>query len=151
MRLWHYELIEFLPRSQLIAQWRELNSIYAKQDKHILIDYVYEYDRIHLLAYSLMVISEMNKRGYRINSTKNFDEFFKYTRLAATSSLPTFKPFPEHHNKRYLIQCFYNLQEKYDRGQKDFSRGLYEKLKAYMDEHARKGNTNAIRTQHKRI
>lgn len=35
MRLWHYDLLAFLPRSQLLAQWRELNSIYAKQDQHL--------------------------------------------------------------------------------------------------------------------
>ena len=45
MRLWHYKLIPFLPNSQLIAQWRELNSIFKKQDKHILINYVYEYPK----------------------------------------------------------------------------------------------------------
>lgn len=133
MRLWHYELLEFLPRSQLIAQWRELNSIFKKQDKHILINYVYEYDRVHLLAYSLMVMSEMNKRGYRINSTKNFDEYFASTRLMSVANDKNFKPFPYHHTKRYLVQCFYNLQEKFDRGQEDFDGETFEKLKNFMD------------------
>ena len=35
MRLWHIDLIPYLPKSQLLAQWRELNSIFKKQDKHI--------------------------------------------------------------------------------------------------------------------
>ena len=45
MRLWHYKLIKegLLPDSQLLAQWRELNSIYVKEDKHILINYIYRY------------------------------------------------------------------------------------------------------------
>lgn len=39
MRLWHCEIIPYLPKTQLIAQWRELNSIFAREDKHILINY----------------------------------------------------------------------------------------------------------------
>ena len=46
MRLWHYKLLPYLPKSQLIAQWRELNSIYKKQDRHILINYIYDYDEV---------------------------------------------------------------------------------------------------------
>ena len=45
MRLWHYDLIEYLPKQQLLGQWRELNSIYVKQDKHILINFIYEYEK----------------------------------------------------------------------------------------------------------
>ena len=40
MRLWHESLIEVLPRQQLLGQWRELNSIYKKEDKHILINFM---------------------------------------------------------------------------------------------------------------
>lgn len=32
------------------------------------------------------------------------------------------------HDRRYLLQCFYNLQEKYDRGQKDFTSENYKKI-----------------------
>ncbi len=68
MRLWHYKLLPFLPKSQLMAQWRELNSIYAKQDKHILINFIYEYDRVELLIYSALVISELKERKVNIRS-----------------------------------------------------------------------------------
>lgn len=56
MRLWHYEIIPYLPKSQLIAQWRELNSIFTKQDKHILINYIYNYPKDHLYTYSNLVL-----------------------------------------------------------------------------------------------
>lgn len=52
MRLWHTDLIPYLPKSQLVAQWIELNSIYKKQDNHILINYVYNYGKEYLLYYS---------------------------------------------------------------------------------------------------
>lgn len=132
MRLWHYKLIRFLPKSQLLAQWRELNSIYKKQDKHILINYVYEYPREDLLAYSLLVMSEMNERGIDIRKTENFDSYFSGVYVKSIPNLENFVPFKEHHNNRYLLQCFYNLQEKYDRGQKDFRYGLYLDLEDFV-------------------
>ena len=64
MRLWDYRLIPYLPKQQLVAQWRELNSIYKKQDKHILINYIYDYSKYSLMVYSQYVINEMKKRGY---------------------------------------------------------------------------------------
>jgi uncharacterized protein (TIGR02328 family) len=59
MRLWHIDLIPYLPKSQLLAQWRELNSIFKKQDKHILFNYIYNYDKRYLLNYSQSVMREM--------------------------------------------------------------------------------------------
>lgn len=118
MRLWHYRLIPYLPKSQLIAQWRELNSIYVKHDKHILINYIYEYSVDDLYSYSVLIINEMEKRGFKTN-LKNYYNF-----MDTINYYPSFThhPFSKHHNDRYLIQCYYNLQEKYDRGQKDFSK-----------------------------
>lgn len=126
MRLWHYELIPYLPKSQLLAQWRELNSIFKKQDKHILINYIYEYPKHDLMTYSNMVFTEMLDRGYKVNY-KNYKEYFN-----GDFGVTTDKPFKNHHNFRYLQQCFYNLEEKYDRGQKDFSKGRYEALDYYF-------------------
>lgn len=124
MRLWHYKLIPFLPTSQLIAQWRELNSIFKKQDKHILINYVYEYPKEHLWRYSIMVAKEMLRSGIDIKKWDNYDLYFKDVQEEIIIN----NPFPRHHNDRYLLQCFYNLQEKYDRGQKDFSNKIYDEL-----------------------
>ena len=134
MRLWHYKLIPYLPNSQLwlLAQWRELNSIYAKQDKHILINYIYEYPKYDLLAYSNLVIAEMEKRNFKINTSK-YENYFDKIDAYCLLDKVDFKPFKDHHNDRYLKQCFYNLQEKYDRGQKDFSKELYENLENFIN------------------
>ena len=124
MRLWHYELIPYLPKSQLIAQWRELNSIFKKEDKHILINYIYSHDKECLRTYAWAVIDEMNARGYKINSMVNMARYFgEKTFLECDETMV----YPEH-NDRYLRQCFCNLQEKYDRGQKDFTREVYSDL-----------------------
>lgn len=112
MRLWHYQILDCLPKSQLIAQWRELNSIYKKQDNHILINYIYDYPKSTLKNYSDLVIAEMQKRGYKINKWDNYNEYFKG--VEKDNSM-----FDEHDNY-YKIICFWNLYEKFIRGQKDF-------------------------------
>ena len=63
MRLWSIDLLEYLPKSQLLAQWRELNSIYKKQDKHILINYLYNYDKKYLYMYSQKLLSVFINRN----------------------------------------------------------------------------------------
>lgn len=131
MRLWHYRLVRFLPRSQLLAQWRELNSIIKKHDSHILINYVYEYPEENLLAYCNIVADEMCRRRYTIRSWDNYLDLVRRTEPETVKALAGQNPFPSHHSDRYLLQCFFNLQEKYDRGQKDFTEEFYTLLSRY--------------------
>lgn len=124
MRLWHIDLIPFLPKSQLLAQWRELNSIFKKQDKHILINYIYEYPTFDALyTYTQYVKNEMYSKKYKVN-TKNEIEFFKDKQLTGNMY------FLEHNNE-YLTICYWNLREKYLRGQKDFTDDVWTKLDDY--------------------
>lgn len=139
MRIWHWKILPYLPNLQLVAQWRELNSIFKKQDKHILINYVYEYPKDDLYFYSLLVIGEMIKRGLSIHHLENMQHYFNLNDEIMYLGIPNadkFKLetiiFKNHHNQRYLNQCFYNLQEKYDRGQKDFDYDTYWKLERFM-------------------
>ncbi|MFJ7922272.1 pyrimidine dimer DNA glycosylase/endonuclease V [Lysinibacillus fusiformis] len=123
MRLWHVDLIAFLPKGQLLSQWRELNSIFAKEDKHILINYLYEYPKDDLFIYTEMVIGEMKKRGYQIRTFEKMNKYFE--ELGAVEEKI---PFKQHHNKEYLDICFYNLKEKFIRGQKDYDEDKYRQL-----------------------
>lgn len=119
MRLWHKDLISVLPREQLVAQWRECSAIAGAIQKngtpnHILVNYVTN-DLNAFVMYSNMVRIEMKRRGYRtmenvwikIKSLVSDDSW----KACAYSSI-----FPKEHNFRYYVQCYYNLQEKYDRG-----------------------------------
>ena len=116
MRLWHKDLIEVLPRQQLLGQWRELNSIYKKQDKHILINFIYDYDITDIIWYSTLIYDEMIKRNYKCD-TKNFERRYKMSMgLAKCVPIPYDVIFKNKMNDRYLKQCLYNLQEKYDCG-----------------------------------
>lgn len=128
MRLWHYEILKYLPRTQLLSQWRELNSIYVNQPNHILINYIYEYPKDYLQNYSQFVINEMVSRGYKIsdNSKQNYRHYF-HKNLSLTACAKDDIMFPQH-DIEYLKICYYNLLEKYRRGQEDFEPEMYDKL-----------------------
>ncbi|MDC6266517.1 pyrimidine dimer DNA glycosylase/endonuclease V [Lysinibacillus fusiformis] len=128
MRLWHVDLIAFLPKGQLLSQWRELNSIFAKEDKHILINYIYEYPKDDLFIYTEMVIAEMKKRGYQIRTFEKMNKYFE-----ALGAVEAKTPFKQHHNKEYLDICFYNLKEKFIRGQKDYDEDKYHQLCMFVN------------------
>lgn len=127
IRLWHYELIPYLPQKQLVAQWRECCCI-AKNiatdgtPNHLLVNKVLNYSTIHFIYYTNLILQEMQKRGYKINE-KSYISFcnhmtigccwFKHTDSIINNDNDLFKGW---HNNRYLKQCLYNLQEKYDCG-----------------------------------
>lgn len=126
MRLWHVELIPYLPKSQLLAQWRELNSIFAKEDKHVLINYIYNYPKSELYAYTNLVLDEMKARGFKVRTFDKMERYFEGETPATHKNL-----YAADHNELYLTICYYNLYEKYWRGQKDFSETEYSKLEQY--------------------
>lgn len=118
MRLWHKDLITVLPKDQIVGLWRECSAIAGsilknQTPNHILVNYVTTYDFSHFISYCYYVRKEMTSRGYRtMDSVWN-----KITSLKpAYQLIPLQSVFPNHHNERYLVQCYFNLQEKYDRG-----------------------------------
>ena len=127
MRLWHHLLIPYLPNLQLISQWRELNSIYARQNRHILINYVYEYPLSHLYNYSLLIMEEMKKRGIKVRSYQKFNDYFKEKNFKDIAEIYQF-----HHNDEYLRICCWNLYEKMIRGQ-NFTGGNILYIKEIID------------------
>lgn len=80
MRLWHKDLIPYLPRQQLIAQWRECCAIAGSIAKkgtpnHLLVNKVLGYHYNHLYEYTHCVWKELTKRGYKVSkqSMVNFN------------------------------------------------------------------------------
>ena len=112
MRLWHTALISVLPKQQLLGQWRELNSIFKLKNKHVLINFVYDYPKTDLYVYSVLVVGEFIKRKYKVN----LDNFYNYFGNIVFKPPEFFVPFDNKMTSRYLKQCLYNLQEKYDCG-----------------------------------
>lgn len=105
-----------------------MNSIYKKQDNHILINYVYNYGKEYLLYYSNRILFEMEQRNVRVKSFENFFNYFGDILYFRT--MLTYR-FAEH-NDEYLLCNYYNLLEKYRRGQKDFSEEEFERLTGFI-------------------
>ena len=116
MRLWHYKLIPYLPKQMLVSQWRECIAIKRQWEKgtlkHRLVSYVTEYTKGYFYRYVWDVVEEMKKRGIKFQS-KYLNEISMFTDGCQICSIS--QHYLEH-NDRYLKQCLYNLQEKYDRG-----------------------------------
>lgn len=113
MRLWHYRLIPVLPNKMLVSQWRECIAIKRQWEKgtlkHRLVSYVMDYDKSRFYRYAEAVRDEMYDRDIKFQN-KYLMEIMDFA-----YSDGNFELYPEHNN-RYLKQCYYNLQEKADRG-----------------------------------
>lgn len=135
MRLWHKDLIPVLPRKQLMGQWLECNILINKLNqgetiKHIIVKRVLDYPLNDFLCYVASIYNEMINRNYSpkkitlTNCSKIPSHFFNNE----NSSKSIFKDW---HNKRYLLQCYYNLQEKYDCGGIDENE--WTKISSYLN------------------
>ena len=122
MRLWHWKLISALPREQLVAQWRELSAIAGNLNtkgtpNHILVNKILDYPREHFISYALYVRQEMTRRGYRtMESVWNKIYCTRESDYGEIEIVSLEDLFPGWHNDRYLEQCYFNLEEKYDCG-----------------------------------
>lgn len=118
MRLWHKDLIKVLPREQLIGAWRECSAIAGAIIKngtpnHILVNKVLDYSFDHFITYSLMIRAEMTKRGYRTMQSVEDKIVSLYQNYI---EIPFNELYVDWHNARYFMQCYHNLEEKYDCG-----------------------------------
>lgn len=115
MRLWHKNLIPYLPRQQLLGQWRECCCIARNisingTPNHILVNKIMDYPIEHFNTYTWEIYKEMQWRGYRCNWIR----FGKWRPNSCVIDITN--TFSGWHNGRYLHQCLCNLQEKYDCG-----------------------------------
>lgn len=117
MRLWSWQILPYLPRKQLCSQWRECcciarNIAVNGTPNHILVNKIMDYPLTHFVKYSQMVVGEMERRGYYCNVDK-----FAHWMACDVDDLPSEDElFRDWHNYRYVVQCYFNLQEKYDCG-----------------------------------
>lgn len=131
MRIWHYKLLSCLPYLQLISQKKDCDLIWknvknSKKTNDILINYIWEYDLVHLASYYYLLEEEFKNRG--INFNDNCSVAYLYADLKKI-------PFKNHHNNKYLLECFFNLKEKFDCGQKDFDKKTYNALYNCVNKH----------------
>ncbi len=116
MRLWHEQLIPLLPRQQLLGQHRECAALRGKgwQKKHATVDYIFKYSPYKLYLYHLLVMKEMEKRGYHPDRQWK-DPLYRGKTCEPYQKLPTFArtdPIYSEHNESYLKECLDNLKNK---------------------------------------
>ena len=124
MRLWHKDLIPYLPDKQLISQWRECCAIAGNIAKfgsphHLLVNKIMNYPIDHFFSYTFLVMNEMDHRGFSINpkSYQNFEiRMINFLGRVPESMVPINDIFKGWHNRPYFAQCVYNLMEKHDCG-----------------------------------
>lgn len=116
MRLWHVDLIEKLPRQQLLGQHREICALRGNgwNKKHKTVDYVFKHPYHVLFDYHELVMAEMICRGYKVDDlwlnekyrgkTLGIDET-KFTTKTKTYNYPE-------HDEKYLKECLDNLKTK---------------------------------------
>lgn len=121
MRLWHYELLPYLPDLQFRGQLRELVLIMHQwRDKgttnHLLINRVMEYRKNELAEYAFKYFKEYKRRYGKALKEKywEFAEFgFKMHNVFIDDEIRCFCGW---HNKEYLRVCMANLYEKHHFG-----------------------------------
>ncbi len=116
MRLWHYELLPYLPELQFKGQLRELVAImHDWRDKettnHILINRVMEYPKEDLFRYSVRYDDEFIRRYGKSMGEKHKREFVDF--CPDRHSCLSYEIFRGWHNKEYLRICYANLAEKH--------------------------------------
>lgn len=122
MRLWHKDLIPYLPKQQLLGQWRECclivrNIAQKGTPNHILVNPIMDYPGVHFDRYCALVIDTMKARGYKVDPSKvNFYFGGRRTMHRIKEIVPIESIFPGWHTPKYLTQCLANLEEKHDRG-----------------------------------
>lgn len=117
MRLWHYKLIPVLPKEMLVSQWRECIAIKRQWEKgalkYRLVSYVKDYNKKYFRNYVILVAEEMTRRNIKYQ-----EKLYKELSIFSSSefALVSYNLMYQEHNDNYFIQCYYNLEEKHDRG-----------------------------------
>ena len=142
MRLWPYQMLDVLPRMQMLSQWRECLAVGgmlgAKTLNHATVNRVKDYPIEHFMVYCDLVRREFANRGWTIGtntleklkndigyetdeSKRDFDYCGdedcdgKY-QIVVNRRFGMSILFDSFHDERYLKQCLYSFQEKYDCG-----------------------------------
>ncbi len=116
MRLWHEDLLKGLPRQQLLGQHRECCALRGNgwKRKHATVDYIFLYSPYKLYQYHMLVIKEMQRRGYQ-NDQMWEEPLYRGKQCVAYDQLETIEqttPIYPEHNDEYLKECIENLKEK---------------------------------------
>ena len=122
MRLWPEQILNKIPRQQLLGQHRECCALRGKGwgKPHSTINYIFEYKLEDLIAYHLRVMDMMEKRGYNPNEKwreykyrgkkVGYDNKIKEKIVNEKYNQESY--IYDEHNQEYLQECIINLDNK---------------------------------------
>ena len=116
MRLWHQTLIPQLPRAQLLGQHRECAALRGNGwgRPHATVNYVFTHSPYLLYAYHVLIMDEMQRRGYRPDPAWHDKNHRGNTcpPYADLAEEPIGSPIYAEHDDDYLAECLANLSSK---------------------------------------
>ncbi len=116
MRLWHEELISSLPRNQLLGQHRECCALRGNGwgRKHETVNYVFNYSPYFLYKYHLLVMKEIEKRGYKVSKEWKDKDYRGKTAIRYNDLKEEVTGYPiyKEHDKKYMDEYIQNLLNK---------------------------------------
>lgn len=118
MRIWSKELIEVLPKKQLMAMRYELGDMIKQYPniKHGLVKFANDYDISYLGVYFADVVFECRRRKIKMNESYH-DEIVKIIDEKTNLGFSLYDKYTfNEDNKEYLKICLMNLYEKHIRG-----------------------------------
>ena len=120
MRLWHQDLLPFLPRAQILGQHRECCALRGKGwgKKHSTVDYVFSHSVKRLVNYHFLVLLEMERRGYKPDQQWYSPEYrgknsapWPSVLIDGLEAVAEDSIYPEH-DHAYREECLVNLRLK---------------------------------------
>ena len=127
MRLWHQDLINKLPRQQLLGQHRECCALRGAGwgRNHSVVNYVFTHIPERLVAYHYLIMDEMKNRGYNpdkiwndpnyrgktIGVQNNWCDMDIVNSWYDTATIGRNKIYLEH-DDTYYKECIDNLKNK---------------------------------------
>lgn len=119
MRLWHQDLLPYLPRAQILGQHRECCALRGLGwgKKHSTVDYVFTHSVKRLVDYHFQVLKEMERRGYKPGQQWYCSEYRGKNSMPWPCTLQSYDLskealiYPEHDDV-YREECLANLRQK---------------------------------------
>lgn len=116
MRLWHQELIPYLPRQQLLGQHRECCALRGNGwgKPHATVNYVFTHSPRVLVQYHHLIMDEMESRGYKPDPIWR-EATYRGSKCSPYDVLPPVPirtPLYPEHDEAYLKDCIKNLRAK---------------------------------------
>ncbi len=118
MRLWHQDLIPYLPKDRVNGQHRECCGMRGKGwgRRHSVVDYVFTYSIMRLYYYHMLIMKEAVDRGINIDPIW-YDPNYRGKILGFDMNIDRHEPYPigkvyREHDDAYMVECIENLKQK---------------------------------------